>query len=321
MQPPPTSGQFNQTQQNNWRETDWCYKPKDGDAADNRHPIHKEPKQKPAKFNAREMLLNLATLVMFLLLVIPSWNAVGLWQDGVFTYVAGRHTIMWLMICCVSLFAISWFTLRIFLQRLRPELRTEQTMLMVSGIFLSTLGIMLILFGGPIARQAMQAHRLFMDDCRFGAGTAQLYVAFEELKSLRATPDCMALDSIEECAGFHSYPKQDEAEVLKEMESSYSCSGLCQGINAQGDHIYPPTLFSKANNKLSCDGMAARRMMNFAAEVSSQMVAEGCMLVATAICISFGQLIAFCSRTKPGDKRALNTDPNALTYGTVSTTA
>lgn len=292
---------------------DWCYKEFAEDRPDTHFVSHPEKPKKPATFNSRAMLHNLATLVMFLLLVIPTWNAVGLMRDHVFIYMAGYYTVGWLLICCVGLFLLSWFTLRVFLQRLRPELRTEQTMLMVSGIFLSTLGIMLILFGGPTAREAMQAHRLFMEDCKFGPGTAKLYTAYEELKSLRAQPHCINKDSIDECNGFEMYPQQEEAKVLRDMESDYSCSGLCQGVDAMGDHIYPPTLFSKANNKLTCDGMAARRMMNFAAEISSQMVAEGCMLVATAICISFGQLLAFCSRPKPGDAR-----DRAATYGSVA---
>lgn len=243
----------------------------------------------------KAIALGLATLVMFLLLVIPSWNAIGLLRDPVFTYVVGSQMTGWFLVSCILLFIISYITLQIFLDRIRPEMRTEQTLLMISSMFLSALGIVLVLFGGPISKQALGASSEFMDNCKLGAQTEPLYLAFEELQSLRAIPSCSKLASIEDCTGFSYFPKKTEVKVLKEMESEYQCSGICQGTNAKGEQIYPPTLFSQANYKVSCDGMASRRMRNFNAAVSGELVYEGCALLGTALVISFGQLFAFCS--------------------------
>lgn len=242
----------------------------------------------------KSLFAGLAVLVMFLLLLIPSWNAVGLLQDPVFMYMAGSELSGWLLVCCIFLFVISYITIQIFIDRIRPEQQTEQTMLMVSGIFLSTLGVMLILFGGPLMRQATMASSEFMVNCRSGKMTQSLYIAQKELSSLRAMPSCTKLASVEDCIAFQAFPKMKEAMVLKAMENQYQCSGICQGRNQAGEQIYPPTLFSKANYHVSCDGMASRRMLDFNAGVSSQMVAEGCMLVGTAIVISFCQLFVFC---------------------------
>jgi len=242
-------------------------------------------------------IIALSALVMILLLLIPTWNTIALMQDPIFMYMAGYETTTWCLLCFVLLL-FSWFIIISFLvERIRPEKRTEQNMLMISGIFLSTLGIMLILFGGPIGRQAEAAHADLMSNCKLGAKTQPLFVAFQELESLRATPSCAKLASIEDCTGFKSYSKMHLAMVLKEMETEFSCSGLCQVANATGAYTYPPTLFSQANSKVSCNGMAARRMLNFDAEVAFQMCSEGFMLVGTALVISLLQLIAFCSRS------------------------
>lgn len=246
----------------------------------------------------KSVVFALATLVMFLLLVIPIWNAIALLRDPVFTYVVGSGTTQCFLACCILLFIISYITLWILLDRIRPEMQTEQTLLMTSSIFLSALGIVLVCFGFPISQQALTASSDFMTNCKsIGGQTGPLYVAFEELQSLRVTPSCSKLASIEDCVGYKLYPKKTAAKVLKEMETEYLCSGICQGTNAQGEQVFPPTLFSKADYKVSCDGMASRRLRNFNAAVSGQSVREGCVIMGTALLISFGQLFAFCSST------------------------
>merc|ERR1719424_211125 len=82
-------------------------------------------------------------LVMFNLLFIPTWNCVGLLQDPVFVYMAGSETLTWFLACCILLLLICFITLQMFLNRTRKEARTEQSLIMISCIFLSTLGIML----------------------------------------------------------------------------------------------------------------------------------------------------------------------------------
>jgi hypothetical protein len=243
----------------------------------------------------KTLLLGFAVLVMFLLLLIPTWDALGLVQDPVFMYMVGPATAGWLLACCIMLFLISAIVLSVFLDRLREELKTEQTFLMISGIFLSTLGIMLILFAYPLSYQAMHASKEFWNHCKSGQMTQPLFQVQEELKSLRAMPNCAALASIEDCVGFPAYPQQSEAMVLKAMETQFQCTGICQGTSDQGLQIYPPTLFSTANYTLSCDGMVARHILNFDLNLCYQLVAEGCMLVGTAIVISFGQLLAYCT--------------------------
>merc|ERR1719258_231454 len=61
-------------------------------------------------------------------------------------------------------------------------------------------------------------------------------------------------------------------------------------------HTYPPTLFSDANYKASCEGMAARDMRNFAGDIGFQTFYQGIYLVLIAIATGFLKLIGFCVR-------------------------
>jgi len=243
----------------------------------------------------KTILLCLGTLVMFNLLFIPTWNCVGLLRDPVLMYMIGSATATWFLLCCILLLLICYVTLQSFLNGTKKEQRTEQSLIMISCIFLSTLGVMLILFGGPLQKDALIASREFVYNCKLGHRTSELFIAQEKLQSLRAVPSCAKLASVTECEHFDTFSQMPEAQVLNAMESQYQCAGICQGVNAKDEQVYPPTLFSLADNKVSCDYMAARRLRNFDAEVSWQTVTQGIGLLVAAIFISFAQLIGFCA--------------------------
>jgi len=59
---------------------------------------------------------------------------------------------------------------------------------------------------------------------------------------------------------------------------------------------YPPTLFSDAGFKTSCDGMAARDMRNFAGDIGIQMFYQGVYLVIISVATGFLKLMGFCVR-------------------------
>merc|ERR1719487_3098733 len=67
-------------------------------------------------------------------------------------------------------------------------------------------------------------------------------------------------------------------------------------LGAPAAYVYPPTLFSDANYKASCEGMAARDMRNFAGDIGFQTFYQGIYLVLIAIATGFLKLIGFCVR-------------------------
>lgn len=248
------------------------------------------------KLQPKTIFLGLATLITFLLLAIPTWNAFALLDDTLYSFMVHSSIVPWMCACCILLFIISYFTVMIFLNRSKPQARTEQSLLMIAGIFLASLGIMLLLFGGPLGREATFASDEFFKDCRYGDRTSKLFLASDELRMLRMMPHCITQDSVEDCAGFGSYPDGKEVKVLKFMESHFMCSGLCQGVDTKGQRISPPTLFNRANYTLSCDGMAARHLKNYAHGIAQQTKTQGVMFVVTAIVINFGQLFNACMK-------------------------
>jgi len=278
---------------------DW-YGPEEWIHADEEFPTQKKPTVVAARIESKNqmrktILLCLGTLVMFNLLFIPTWNCVGLLRDPIYTYMCGYEVATWFLGCCILLLFICYITLQKFLSGTKREVRTEQSLIMISCIFLSTVGIMLILFGGPLQKDAVLASREFRYNCKLGHKTSQLFIAQAKLQSLRAEPSCAKLVSVQECEHFSAFPQMAEAQVLNAMETQYQCTGICEGTDSQGEHIYPPTLFSQANYKVSCESMASRRIGNFAAEVTQQTVIQGIGLLVAAIFISFAQLIGFCS--------------------------
>mmetsp|Transcript_13936 Transcript_13936/g.38046 ORF Transcript_13936/g.38046 Transcript_13936/m.38046 type:complete len:359 (-) Transcript_13936:49-1125(-) len=57
---------------------------------------------------------------------------------------------------------------------------------------------------------------------------------------------------------------------------------------------HPPTLFSDAGFRASCDGMAARDIKNLAGDIAFQTFFQGVYLVFIAITIAFAKLLSLC---------------------------
>lgn len=260
------------------------------------------------KTRAKYLFFLVAFLVITLLLFVPVWNCIALLNDPVYTYLSGDSQAAILLTFCILLYITSLATIWMLLKRPTPEVKTERTLLLVAGIFLSCLGVILILLGVPMYSAARKADTDLTHRCKSGPLSKPLYLTFKDLGTLRATPSCAKLPSVEQCPGFLDYLNTDDnfrlASVAKHMENSYSCSGFCEGLDSKGKQIYPPTLFSDADYKTSCDGMSARHMRNFVEDISVQTVLEGTILVSVAILISFGKLLGFLAWPKHKDFKA-----------------
>jgi hypothetical protein len=95
------------------------------------------------------------------------------------------------------------------------------------------------------------------------------------------------MDSVEKCMDFKP---TKYSTVLKSMELDLACAGFCYrvtGSSATHDSSYhqdyPPTLFSKGNYKLSCDGMAARNLEHFVGTVADQIFQQGFLFLCLAL--------------------------------------
>jgi hypothetical protein len=272
--------------------------------------------QRQLKARTRHFFIVLPTMVMFLLLLVPAWNCIGLLMDPVYVYMVGSERAAALLICCMVLFVTSLITVTIFLHT-AYEAKTVRSMFLIAGIFLSTLGIMLILFSVPMLQVAKVANREFVLNCDNGPKAKPLRIVFQELATLRATPKCKDLPSVAKCTSFSEYSSMDskleETRIAKYMEDQFQCSGFCEKLDAKGKQVYPPTLFSLSNYKISCDGMAGRHIRNFAENIAKQSIIEGVMLVSVAVVFSIAKLIGFCAH--PEEPEAKVDDKFGAGYG------
>lgn len=267
--------------------------------------------------------------VISMLVVVPIWNSIALLRDATFVYLSGPALPSLLIAVCLGVVFFYAVTIFVFCQSSRPEVQTEQTILMIASVFLALLGVLLLLLATPLERSADNGYHSIWNNCQFDGRTRALYDESQALQMLRANPSCADMQSVEECTGYQRTPT---AMVLKAMESHFKCSGFCfqpfsvvagtnsttqtseataggaaggsNEVGSEQEHDstraelllqYPPTLFGLANFQASCDGMAARNMRNFAGDVAVQTFYEGIMLVLVSIVIGFLKLIGFCA--------------------------
>jgi hypothetical protein len=320
-------------------------------------PPHKDERVFKKTFSPENIFIGTGILLLTMLCVVPIWNAASLLHDDNYVFWSGRAVPLWLITLCIVIIVLYVITILSFFNYSRPSVRTEQTIMMIANIFITLLGLVLMLISLPLSRQSIETYNNLMHRCDYSEQTHRMYEYSQVLHNIRARPDCKGKFSVEECQGYESAPPY--TSFLKAMESDFRCSGFCyktnplagapaganapagskapapspppakkalmqhsnpatrrlnhhhhedkitplevalnqQGISATSLEVqYPPTLFSDANYKASCEGMAARDMRNFAGDIGFQTFYQGIYLVLIAIATGFLKLIGFCVR-------------------------
>merc|ERR1740120_74186 len=90
-----------------------------------------------------------------------------------------------------------------------------------------------------------------------------------------------------------------EMPTPQEPSPSFKSDPSFPQFRAVNEFEYPPTLFSDANYQASCEGMAARSMINFAGDVGFQTFYQGIYLVLIAISMGVMKLAGYCSHKSP----------------------
>merc|ERR1719364_248336 len=310
-------------------------------------------------FSPENIFIGTGILLLTMLCVVPIWNAASLLHDDNYVFWSGRAVPLWLISLCVVIIVLYVITILSFFTYSRPSVRTEQTIMMIANIFITLLGLVLMLISLPLSRQSIETYNNLMHRCDYSEQTHRMYEYSQVLHNIRARPDCVKKFSVEECNGYE--PAAPYTSFLKAMETDFRCSGFCykpnplagapaaapaaappakvapapggatkslaqqhtnsvtrrlnrhhhhedkvtplevalnqQGVSAMSEASqYPPTLFSDANYKASCEGMAARDMRNFAGDIGFQTFYQGIYLVLIAIATGFLKLIGFCVR-------------------------
>lgn len=250
-----------------------------------------------AERNATKMMIITGVLTLAVLIFIPIWNSYYLWKDPIYAYFNEYWIPKGVMVCCLALWILGLLTINMFFVRVPFESVTESSILSLATIFLTMIGVVLTLYAQPLEKQASYTYMELWGNCQFGASTRPLYAVYQQLAVLRQDPVCAKMRSVEQCLSFKDYPYLKEAEVLKAMESEYQCSGFCYNPDPPVNTTftpYPPTLFSRSNYKVSCEGAAARHVRFSVSSSASAFMHEGVFLILVSVAVGLLKLIGQC---------------------------
>lgn len=176
-------------------------------------------------FNPKSVFMGTGILLLMMLCVVPLWNALALMSDPNYTFWAGTAVPIWIVVLCISIVVLYCVTIMIFFSTARPQVQTEQTIMMIANIFITLLGLVLMLVSMPLSRQAVDTYTNLMYRCDYSEMTHRMYEYSQVLHNIRRTPECAERYSVEECAGYED--AQPYTGFLKNMENSLRCSGFC----------------------------------------------------------------------------------------------
>lgn len=173
----------------------------------------------------RNVFIITGAVLLTLLCVVPLWNASALMQDTNYVFWQGRAVPAWMVGICLGIILLYVITIFVFFGYARPQVQTEQTIMMIANIFITLFGLMLMIVSVPLSRQAITTYNNLMHKCDFSAQTHRLYEYSQVLHNIRATPECMRQYTVKECAGYED--AEPYTSFLKAMETDFRCSGFC----------------------------------------------------------------------------------------------
>merc|ERR1719162_2496721 len=88
-------------------------------------------------------------------------------------------------------------TILAFFTYSRPSVRTEQTIMMIANIFITLLGLVLMLISLPLSRQSIETYNNLMHRCDYSEQTHRMYEYSQVLHNIRRTPECAKQFSVE----------------------------------------------------------------------------------------------------------------------------
>lgn len=164
-------------------------------------------------------------LLLGMLCIVPIWNAVALMEDPNYAFWEGRRTPTMMVALCVGVVATYVLSVMLFFGASRHQAQTEQTIMMIASIFITVLGLGLMLMSLPLSRQAIDTYNNLMHRCEYSEQTHRMYEYSQVLQNIRAQPACAGKYSVEECEGYED--AKPYTEFLKVMENEFHCSGFC----------------------------------------------------------------------------------------------
>jgi len=277
---------------------------------------------------SKNSFLGVGLIVLVVICALPIWDAAAMLNNVNYAYWGNRALPMVIIAMSAVLIALFFLMTEAFYGRWAQNPQTSQTLVMTASMFVTLVGLMLVLVSLPLAQNAVQTHNDISYNCLANEQSHMIHEEYEKLLSLRKSPACASHYTIEACDGF--VMNSPHATYLKAMENTYRCTGFCHeptvaaltqtsahtsdeplnllrqqrgarkaSLLQSGQRLeteeasvaeaatmaFPPALFSTANYTSSCDGAAARHMINFTRDIAYQMWYMGIILIALSMCM------------------------------------
>jgi hypothetical protein len=181
--------------------------------------------QQKKLFNPKNVFIGTGIILLMMLCIVPIWNALALLSDFNYTFWVGSEVPTWMVSMCLIIIVLYTITVTVFFTAAKQQVQTEQTIMMIANIFITLLGLVLMLISLPLSRQSMATYNNLMYRCDYSEQTHRLYEYSQVLHNIRRTPACAEKYTVEECPGYEEAPPY--TTFLKEMESTFRCSGFC----------------------------------------------------------------------------------------------
>lgn len=173
----------------------------------------------------KNVFISTGVLLLAMLCVVPVWNAVALMEDTNYVFWVGTSVPTWMVCLCTGIVVLYIMTIFVFFSTARPQVQTEQTIMMIANIFITLLGLLLMLLSLPLSRQSVDTYNNLMHRCDYSEQTHRMYEYSQVLHNIRRMPSCANKFSVEECPGYEDAPPY--TSMLKAMESNFHCAGFC----------------------------------------------------------------------------------------------
>lgn len=225
--------------------------------------------------NPRNFMIFIGVTLLTILAIMPVWDASNLLHDPIFIYFFGRTWPTLTILVCVGAVVIYVAIVVAFWRLAREEAKNEQTMMMISFIVMTALGLALLGIAQPLKRESELLYKEVSLECATGAHTSRLYEYATVMQGMRNTSECALKRSIEECDGYQD--TMPYTGFLKELELRYRCSGFCQATNATGwdsEGALPQASTLQLAAKLPADAPLLRQTQNMARPSSRGSAAD-----------------------------------------------
>lgn len=274
----------------------------------------------------KNMFLAMGLTLLSMLCFLPIWDSIDMLLNINYAFWGQRGLPITVIIVSCLIVLFFFFTTEAFFGRWKNELHTTQSLVVMASLFITLLGLVLVLVSLPLSQKAIETHNDIVYQCGNTEATRKLKDYYTGMLTLRKTPECAKKYSIEECAGY--VEEKPYSGYMKAMETNFRCSGFCYNLLGQVSMLqvnstheatsgqqanstdktryrfaslmqsvdpirYPPTLFSNANFEASCDGAAARNLINFARDTGYQMWYMGIVFIAISICMGLWEWSAY----------------------------